>query len=127
MTHRPLARILIPAALFCFVLTSPASDWPRFRGPNGSGICTDTGIPVEFSEKSGILWKVPIPGTGNSSPVVANGRLYLQTAPQDKERELLCLDAKTGKTVWTAQIPGGKGKIHQMSSLASATPTVDDQ
>ena len=43
-----------------------AADWPRFRGPNGTGVADDKNIPVQFNEKKGILWKVPIVGLGNS-------------------------------------------------------------
>ncbi len=25
-----------------------ASDWPRFRGPNGTGVSTDRGLPEEI-------------------------------------------------------------------------------
>jgi outer membrane protein assembly factor BamB len=105
-----------------------SADWARFRGPNGTGVATDTNIPVQWDESSGILWRVPIPGLGNSSPVISKGKLFLESAGADgKDRMLLCLDAKDGKTLWTAKCDGGKGKIHEKSSLASSTPAADGE
>ena len=100
----------------------------RFRGPNGNGISNDKNIPLKFqrTRTDGVLWKTPIPGDGNGSPVVWGDRVFLQTASLDgSDRSLLCLDARTGKEVWKRSIPGVKAKIRHDSSLASATPTTD--
>src|SRR6516164_1925567 len=89
---------------FAFVIPSlvHATDWPRFRGPNGEGISADKDIPIKCDNKSGILWKVELPGQGNSSPIVWGKRLFVQTANHDgSERSLLCLDVTNGKTLWT--------------------------
>src|SRR5262245_61957235 len=40
--------------------------WPRFRGPNGTGISPDKGVPVRWDVDNGLAWKTSIPGTGNS-------------------------------------------------------------
>src|SRR5436305_591925 len=90
---------IVTAACLCAVFlmaTQPAAaaPWPRFRGPNGTGIATDKNVPVRWSEGDGLLWKVPIPGVGNSSPIVWGERVFLQSASRDgKERLLLCLNA----------------------------------
>jgi outer membrane protein assembly factor BamB len=112
-----LAGSLRPAA---------ASDWPRFRGPNGAGISTDTGVPVEFGEKKNLHWKVEIPGAGNSSPIVSKQRIFLQTASDNgRERQLLCLDLVNGNTLWSRAAPGGKGTIHDKNTMASSTAAAD--
>src|SRR5438046_3988783 len=58
-------------------------DWPRFRGPNGTGISSEVGIPAAWSETSGILWKTALPGAGNSSPIVSRDRVFVQSASPD--------------------------------------------
>src|SRR5262245_35580752 len=103
-----------------------ADNWPRFRGPNGTGVCDDKEIPVRFSAKDGVLWKVAPPGKGNSSPVVWGKRVFVHTAT-NTERILLCLDADTGQTLWKRTVPGAKGKINERNTLASATPATDGQ
>jgi outer membrane protein assembly factor BamB len=125
--HSPRALI----ALFFLVLlscTAAAADWPRFRGPNGTGTADDKDVPVEWNAKEGILWKTPIPGRGNSSPVISRNRIFLQSASTDgKERMLYCLDASTGKILWSKDAPGAKATIHQKNTLASSTPAADGQ
>jgi outer membrane protein assembly factor BamB len=108
------------------MLTLIAADWPQFRGRNATGIANDTDIPIEFHEGDGILWKAPLPGAGNSSPIVSKGKLFIQSASADgRNRTLLCLDAATGKTVWTHDWPGSKVRTHNLNSLASSTPAAD--
>ena len=63
-----------------------AEDWPQFRGPTGQGHATERNLPLEWSETHNIIWKVPVPGLGWSSPAVANGRVWLTTVVESKER-----------------------------------------
>jgi outer membrane protein assembly factor BamB len=109
------------------LLTLPAraDNWPRFRGPNGSGVSEDKNIPVEWTEKN-ILWKCEIPGVGHSSPIVWGDRIFLQTASKDgKERSMVCVSATTGTILWNTPVQGAKAGTHQKNSLASGTPTTD--
>lgn len=56
-------------------------QWPQWRGPNGSGTSSEHNLPESWNSNSrNIKWKVKIPGQGNSSPIVSNGRLILTTA-----------------------------------------------
>jgi outer membrane protein assembly factor BamB len=104
-----------------------AANWPRFRGPNGTGIADDKDIPVEWTEQN-ILWKTTIPGIGHSSPVVWGNHVFLETATTDgKKRLLLCLGAKDGKILWTCSFPASPAHIHQYNTLASSTPAVDGE
>lgn len=112
----------------CAVLTFAASplcaeSWPRFRGANGDGVATGQNIPVTFEDKN-TLWKVAIPGEGNSSPVIWDDYLFVQSAT-DAARTLHCLDSKSGKSLWSQSIPGHKAKIHPKNSLASSSPATD--
>ncbi len=54
-----------------------ADDWPHWRGPSTSGVSTETGLPVEWSAKSGVAWTASIPGLGISSPIVWRDRVYV--------------------------------------------------
>lgn len=105
-----------------------AGDWPRFRGPNGTGVADGPLPPIDPKAP---LWKVPIPGKGAGSPILANGKLFLQTGA-DNKRTLLCLDPKTGQTVWAKDVPGrpvakGQGGLHAKNTLASSTPASDGE
>jgi outer membrane protein assembly factor BamB len=117
----------LTAALILAASTACAADWPRFRGPNGSGVADDPAVPVDWTARD-ILRKIPLPGRGNSSPVIVNGKLFLQAAGLDGNgRMMLCYDAKTLAQLWTANVAGGRGKTHQKNTLASSTPAADEQ
>jgi outer membrane protein assembly factor BamB len=81
-----------------------ADDWPQWRGPNRDGVCNETGL-LELFPAEGLKdrWRVPV-GWGFSSPVVAQGRVFVTDAQleQPKVREqVLCFDEVTGKSLWT--------------------------
>ncbi len=57
-----------------------AQDWPQFRGPAGQGHSEAVGLPLTWSETENVVWKIPIPGRGWSSPVVLENRIWLTTS-----------------------------------------------
>ncbi|MCI0457480.1 MAG: PQQ-binding-like beta-propeller repeat protein [Gemmataceae bacterium] len=118
-------------ALSLLLLTTtalPADNWPRFRGPNGTGVADDKDVPVTWNEKAGVLWKVPLPALGHSSPIIWGDRLFLQAAPRGGSgRLLLCLNVRDGKQLWSRTVPGTTAKTHPKSSLASSTPATDGE
>lgn len=135
MSMRPSKIVLgLGLALCCFTLAdfqASADNWPRFRGPNGTGIASDKNIPITWNDKEGVLWKTAIPGSGNSSPIIWGNHVFLQSSTDDaKERMLLCLNASDGKILWSRTVPGGRfvdGKINPRNTYASNTPATDGE
>src|SRR6516165_8532712 len=75
-----------------------ADDWPQWRGPNRDGIAGAYTEPKTWPEKLERKWKVEV-GEGHSSPVVADGRIYLHT--RQGEREVVsCLRPENGQIIW---------------------------
>jgi outer membrane protein assembly factor BamB len=74
-----MKRLAISAAvLFSFLIAVvSADDWPAWRGPAGTGVTAETGLPQEWSETRGIAWRVRLPGAGVSTPVVAGAKLFV--------------------------------------------------
>ena len=123
-----LVTLLLPFGPADLLAGEPAkpTNWDRFRGPNGMATSDDKAIPLKFGPNENIVWKVALPGAGNSSPVIWGKHLFLQSASSDaKLRSLLCLDTADGKIRWQKNIPAGPAKIRPDSSLASSTPTTD--
>jgi outer membrane protein assembly factor BamB len=130
-----------PRHLLVFLLIAGASalaqaeDWPQFRGPTGQGHATERGLPLQWSESKTILWKTPVPGLGWSSPVVANGRVWLTTVVEAKERRgrvsaslrALAFDVATGREVVNVEVfrLDDVGYVNPKNSRASPTPVVD--
>ncbi len=127
MHFRPTLLSFLPA--LCVLLAgADAGDWPRFRGPNGTGVSADKDVPVHFSDKDGVVWKTPIPGRGNSSPIVCGDRLFIQSAAADgSERWLICVNAVTGEVLWKKAAPGAAARTHPKNTLASSTPATDGE
>ena len=81
-----------------------AEDWPQWRGPNRNGVWNETGIMESFPPGGlKISWRVPV-GRGWSSPVVAQGRVYVTDVelvrPTARER-VLCFEEANGKLLWS--------------------------
>ena len=115
---------LLLVTLWC--LPASAADWPRFRGNNGTGMTADT-VPLKWNDET-ILWSKELPFVGNGSPIVVNGKVYLQAAAKDgSARHLVCLNAKTGKQEWVTTLPGEAAHTHTKNSLSSSTPASDGE
>jgi len=86
------------AGLAAFVMIASAQEWPQWRGPNRDGIASSFPAPKAWPEKLKLKWKVEI-GEGHSSPLVANGRVYLHS--RQGEREVVsCLRLEDGQVIW---------------------------
>ena len=107
-----------------------AEDWPQFRGPTGQGISTETGLPLEWSESQNVRWKTAVPGTGWSSPVVADGRVWLTTAVVDRNAttlRALAFDAASGRQIVDVEVfrLPRRNLLNPKNSHASPTPIVE--
>ena len=122
-----LSAALLAPALFGVAVR--AEDWPQFRGPAGQGHSAEVGLPTEWSESHNVVWKSPVQGFGWSSPVVADGRVWLTTAIEDGGVSLraLAFDVDTGDVVVNREI----FRVDEMAarnpknSHASPTPIID--
>ena len=100
-------------------------EWTRFRGPDGTGIGKGESIPVSFTQAD-YLWKVKLPGPGHSSPVLWGHRIFLTcTHDARKQREVVCLDARSGKMLWSTKMPFTPYRHNRQNSFAASTPAVD--
>jgi outer membrane protein assembly factor BamB len=123
----------LPALLCSLLFATPAlaDNWPRFQGPNGTGTASDKNVPVKFAPNDGILWKLELPGLGNSSPVIWGDRLFLQAAPRDGlQRVVFCVSIKEGKILWERSFAGKPPppkKLHQKNTVASCTAATDGE
>ena len=105
-------------------------DWPWWRGPKCDNV-SPAGVkpPVVWSETSGVLWKVTLPGLGHSSPILVGDRLYI-TSGDKKEGfiKLYSLEQANGKTIWQCEIyKGPVARLHKDNSMASSTPAFDGE
>ena len=127
-----MARSVI---LLCVVLATapPASgqDWPRFRGPNGTGIGRGDSIPAKWTPPD-YNWKVKLPGTGHGSPAIWKDRIFLMCCNEDDAtRIVVCLNPADGSVRWTRSFKAPpekpRDKLNALNSYAATTPAVDER
>ncbi|MBN1419283.1 MAG: PQQ-binding-like beta-propeller repeat protein [Planctomycetes bacterium] len=67
----------------CIVLLATLAGvdaWSGFHGLERQGLAGATAPPARWSPDENVVWRTPIPGSGLSSPVVADGRIYLTSS-----------------------------------------------
>jgi outer membrane protein assembly factor BamB len=107
-----------------------ARYWPRWRGPSGQGLVTGSGYPDRWSANENVLWKIPVPGGGNSSPIVWRDRILLTTAYEGGRRlSVLAFRLSDGGRLWETFAPEGRrdAGTHFKNGHASATPATDGE
>jgi outer membrane protein assembly factor BamB len=133
-------------------VAAKGANWAQWRGPEGSGVSSETGVPTEWSATRNVLWKTPIPGRGHSSPIIWGKRVFLTTAIEgavvpgahsvkhiiegqeflhpdsvgaDKLHtfKVLCLDRDTGKILWERTAYVGTPYDNRHRRSSYASPT----
>jgi hypothetical protein len=105
------------------VFAEGQAKWPRWRGPHDNGSNELGTYPVKWDATTNLLWKVPLPGKGCSTPIVWNYRIYL-TAPMDGQDALLAFDW-SGKPLWKTTIGVEKPGKHRNGSGCNSSPATD--
>lgn len=119
--------ILIPLMALATTHTALAADWPAWRGPTGQGVTAERDLPTTWSATENVTWKTPLPGPGNSTPVVWGDRVFLTGATDaGAKRGVFCFDRNDGKLLWRRDTPfADKEPTHETSPYDSASPVTD--
>lgn len=121
-----MRTVILTAAITAALCSAAAAqEWTRFLGPNGSATGKAANLPAKFTA-SDFAWKLDLPGTGVSSPVVWGDRIFLTAElSEGGQRAVLCYSLGSGKELWRVEDkfqPHGK---HRFNSFASSTPSLD--
>jgi outer membrane protein assembly factor BamB len=122
----PKARSPVPRVVLLVFLGAGAGadDWPRFRGPNGSGVADAHPLPAELSATKNVVWKTPLP-PGYSSPVVSGEHVFV-TAYEGDHLLTIALARSTGQERWRRESPRDRReKLDKRNGPASPTPAAD--
>jgi hypothetical protein len=101
--------------------------WPNWRGPSHQGYVKGTGYPDTWSDTTNVLWKTPVPGSGNSSPIVWGDRIFVATSYDGGARKsIVAFSRADGKKVWETFAPAAPAeRPHAKNGHASGTPATD--
>lgn len=97
-------------------LSLPAADQPQWGTAwSRNQVSTERGLPATFDVKSGrnIKWSVALGPESHSTPVVANGKIFVGTnnaEPRDPKHDgdrgvLMCLNENDGQLLWQLVVP----------------------
>jgi len=107
-------------------VAAPVTGWLNWRGPEQTGVSRETGLPGTVSV-SDALWVADYPG--QSTPVIANGRLYImgyQGEGANLQEGVSCFDANTGKLLWSHRYNDFISDIIYLR-YATSSPTIDPE
>jgi outer membrane protein assembly factor BamB len=116
---------LLVAAIVATTAISTHAQWPQWRGPNRDAVVPAASVPSVWPEKPTRTWKHAV-GEGYSSPVAADGRVFVH-GRRDPDEVVSAFDLATGKPLWSAAYPSAFTKNKYAASMAKgpfSTPLV---
>ena len=134
---------------------APDGNWPKFRGPDSGVVSDDSALPDSWSRTENVAWKIDLPGTAWSSPIVWGDDVFVTTiisdeqdpdlAPRPVENRhhleleaplstpyrwvLYAVDFHTGAIRWERELRQDivESPKHRKNSYASETPVTDGE
>jgi outer membrane protein assembly factor BamB len=110
-------------------------NWPRFRGPDGTGVVPSGEWPTDWDAATGkgIVWKTPVPAPGNSSPVLWGDRIFLTGATAERQ-DVMCLERRSGRLLWDTPVAAPRAgvtaddiQVQDQTGYAAPTPATDGE
>lgn len=99
------------------------ADWPRFGGPNGDCISTETGINKDWAARPPqVLWQTDMSDDGYAGPGVADGKVFI-IDHQGGEDVVRAIDLASGQDVWSHRYADADGANY---GFAHSTPCFDE-
>ncbi|QDT16361.1 outer membrane protein assembly factor BamB family protein [Alienimonas californiensis] len=134
----PLLLLTAGLSLGATLTSAAAGDWAYWRGPEGTGVSRETGLIDDWNpgygdaEAKNLLWTSET--GGRATPVIFDGRAYLNTRTEadvrksdeliDAQQMTLCWDMETGEELWRDVFPVAQTDIPS-NRVGWASPTVD--
>jgi outer membrane protein assembly factor BamB len=118
-----LSLALLPAAHSMMAGAAPSGDWPQWRGPDRTGVSTETGLLNQWPASGPPLkWSITGLGNGYGTVAVQGDRIYLQ-GTQGGNSVVVCLKRSDGTTIWSRVL--GPTLDQDKGGGPRATPTID--
>ena len=115
-------RLILCALLLIASVTSVASDWPHWLGPNSNNTVTPEANFNPDLNAWKVLWKAEL-GKGYSAVAVSGDHAYSLGHDGTANETVYCFDAETGKELWKHTYPA-KLMPDLHTGGPNATPTI---
>ncbi|MFY9152260.1 MAG: PQQ-binding-like beta-propeller repeat protein [Prolixibacteraceae bacterium] len=98
------------------------ANYPFFRGAEGTGVAAQKNTPTDWNGAGGknVLWKVKVPKSGYSSPIIWGDKLFV-TGADAQARMVYCYDKSSGKLLWEAAADNIEGSPSKMPKVTADT------
>lgn len=118
------------------------TDWPAFRGHDGSGRSAHGAPPTTWSDEQHVRWRAELPGSGSSTPIVVGQRVFVTCysgyqepdrpagSPDALQLHVACLDRESGEILWQSGVPPElpeQETIREEHGYASGSPVADGE
>jgi HEAT repeat protein/outer membrane protein assembly factor BamB len=90
-------------------------------------VSAETSLPVFWNADEGVVWKSPVSGTGFSSPIVWDDRVFLTTGRDNQHLMVLAYRRSDGTTLWSREFDatGPANGLGDWNTVASPTPATN--
>ncbi|MDP3913684.1 MAG: PQQ-binding-like beta-propeller repeat protein [Bacteroidota bacterium] len=127
-----IETVAAPAPAGIPTLAQLKANYPFFRGAEGIGVAAQKNTPTDWNGAGGknVIWKVKVPKSGYSSPIIWGNQLFV-TGADAQVRMVYCYDKNTGKLLWEASAdniqgsPASAPKVTADTGLAAPTMATD--
>lgn len=99
----------------------PMSEWADWRGPGRNGVSPD--VPDKLPERLQLVWKRRLSGQGLSGVSATATHVIVADKSEQSDQDIWrCLDAETGKELWTIAYPTPREM--KFMNVPRATPVI---
>ncbi|MBI2804299.1 MAG: PQQ-binding-like beta-propeller repeat protein [Planctomycetes bacterium] len=144
-----MKRIVCLLTLLFSASSGNADNWPAWRGPTGLGASQEKSLPLKWTTKENVRWKVTLPAAGNSTPIIWGDRVFITQASDLKrwppkvpanyaggasagghavaeKRSVMCFNRADGKLLWERHTIYKEPEItHPTNPFCSASLVTD--
>lgn len=118
------ARSVAALSLCLFAAEVRADNWPQWRGPTGNGLSTEKNVPIQWTEKENVAWRLALPGRAGATPIVWGDRIFL-TSVDGENLVLMCINTG-GTELWRRTVSTGNKIVRgDEGDAASPSPVTD--
>ena len=97
--------VVVAVLLIACPPVAQAQEWSQWRGRDRDGVVHDFEAPETWPEELHRHWQVEV-GTGHSTPVVVDDRIYLHTRDEEADTEVVsALQLSDGQLIWQDTYP----------------------
>lgn len=136
------------ALLISFCASSTAENWNQWRGPQANGVSTEKALPLQWDTEKNVLWKIPLEGKGNNTPIIWEDRIYLtgqigngpvqamrsmgengSRGEKDIVFTMQCISKDDGSILWEKRIPAYEEReaVNPLHNLATPSIVTDGE